>query len=160
MKHLLVILVLSILMACKGSKVLNDTNTSVNTKDTVIKEKEVIWKDTIIYIKGDSIPFQIPCNEKSDTSFIMTKGKYKLVVNVKDGKADILSLVDSDPIIITKYKEIFKESNSHKRDSSKVEIVTTTVEVPYTPWYYLYPAFLGYILIGYLLFRIGRIFTK
>tara|TARA_R110000868_G_scaffold14414_3_gene67081 strand:+ start:713 stop:1189 length:477 start_codon:yes stop_codon:yes gene_type:complete len=143
---LLVILVFILSLGCRTQKLSQSTETSSTKVDSSSHEKEVIIKDTIIYIKGDSVLVNIPCDV--DTAYILNTAKSQVSVVVNKGKVTTTLLTKDQSILITKLQEKVKEYQLQKTDTVYTESKIIEVPVKYIPWIYRYSAYLGWILGG------------
>jgi len=126
----LVILFLLTLTTCKVSQ----PNIIYVNKDSLITKTEIVYKDTIIKIPGDTIKFQIPCNV--DTVFVYRSKSSTSLVQIKDGKINVQNNCDEKDILITKLES---QIEKYKSENKKTNI-TITKEVKYVPTIYKFLA--------------------
>lgn len=147
MKNLLLVTLIIILtLACKTQKLMQSNDTLITKVDSSSHEKEVIIKDTIIYVKGDSVLVNIPCDV--DTAYILKTAKSQVAVTVKKGVASATLVTNDQLLIISKLQERVKELQFQKTDTVYIESKSIEIPIKYVPWYYKYSAYLGWILGG------------
>jgi len=147
MKYLLsIVLVIIFSLGCKTQQLSQSTEITSTKVDSSSHEKEVIIKDTIIYIKGDSVLVNIPCDV--DTAYILNTAKSQVSIVVNKGKVTTTLLTKDQTLLITKLQEKVKEYESHQTDTVYVKSKSIEVPVKYIPWIYRYSAYLGWILGG------------
>lgn len=90
-------------------------------RDSIITETTTVYKDTIIKIPGDTVRFQIPCD--NDTVFIVKSKASTSLVAVNKGKVTVQTNCDEKDLIITKLRQQLDHYQLSVSDSSKTEIV-------------------------------------
>lgn len=96
-------------------------------RDSVVTTTEVVYKDTIITIPGDTVRFQIPCDK--DTVYIVKGKSSTSMVAVNKGKVTVQNNCDQKDLIITKLREQIDHMKLVSSDSLK----TVTITVKHTP---------------------------
>lgn len=92
------------------------------TKDSLVTDTKIVYKDTIIKVPGDTVRFQIPCDK--DTVYIV-KGKASTsLVAVNKGKVTVQTNCDEKDLIITKLRQELEHYQVAVNDSVKTTIIT------------------------------------
>lgn len=99
---------------------------SVN-KDSVFTKTEIVYRDTIITLPGDTIRFQVPCDK--DTVFIYKGKSSSSMVAINNGKITVQNNCDEKDLIISKLRQQVERIHFISSDSTKV-ITITVKHVP------------------------------
>lgn len=100
------------------------------TKDSLITKTEIVYKDTIITVPGDTIRFQIPCDK--DTVFIYKGKSSTSMVTINKGQISVQNNCDEKDLIITKLREEVDKYSLSTQDST----TTIYVKVKHVPGIY------------------------
>ena len=123
-----------LIWGCKTTQPLITTENKIQNDS--LHTEAITVRDSIIYLPGDSIPYNIPCD--LDTTFILNSNLGQLLIVVKDGKVYGTSTVKEKTLVVPKTEIIRNTTSSQKKDS--VIIVTKEVKVP--TYITKYPKFL------------------
>jgi len=133
MKKLL--LILTLIWGCKTTQPLITTDNKIQNDS--LHTEAITVRDSIIYLPGDSIPYNVPCD--LDTTFILNSNLGQLLIVVKDGKVYGTSTVKEKTIVVPKTEIIKNTTSSQKKDS----VITVVKIVPGPPIEVIkYPKFL------------------
>ena len=151
MKDILSIFIVLFLLSCGSQKkLIQSTESSISKVDSTSHEKEITTKDSIIYIKGDSIPYSVPCD--NDTSFIInsTDKTVHALITVKNGEIQGIIYSDDKVIVVPKVQEKTKEYEYHKTDTVYKESEIREIPVKYIPKLTLWFSYIGMGLTGFV----------
>lgn len=96
-------------------------------KDSVFTKTEIVYRDTIITIPGDTVRFQVPCDK--DTVFIYKGKSSSSMVAINKGKITVQNNCDEKDLIISKLRQQVDRVHFVSADSTK----TITITVKHTP---------------------------
>lgn len=119
MKKLLLLIAI-LTLSCKSSNIISSSQEKTQTIDSSLYREKIIYKDSIIYLAGDTIPYAIPCDV--DTAYIINSKLGYLQIQVNHGKVTGAAVIKEKNLVIEK---ISKELES-VRNSRKDSIVTKT----------------------------------
>ncbi len=129
-----ILLVLMLIWGCKTTQPLITTENKIQNDS--LHTEAITVRDSIIYLPGDSIPYNIPCD--LDTTFILNSNLGQLLIVVKDGKVYGTSTVKEKTLVVPKTEIIRNTTSSQKKDS----VITVTKEVKVPTYITKYPKFL------------------
>lgn len=120
MKNLLIkiilgLAVISLFTSCKTTP----PQVIYKTKDSLITKETIVIKDSIIHVPGDTIRFQIPCD--NDTVFVIKSKTSHSLVQVKNGLISVQNNCDEKDLIITKLQDKLHHYEAQSNDSLKTE---------------------------------------
>jgi hypothetical protein len=128
-KYLTLFLGVFIILTLTTCKV-NKPNIIYVNKDSIITKTEIVYKDTLIKIPGDTIKFEVPCNK--DTVFIYRSKSSSSLVQVKNGKISVQNNCDEKDLLITKLESQIEKYKTENKNTN----ITITKEVKYVPSIY------------------------
>jgi hypothetical protein len=116
--------------------------------------ERVVWRDSIVTLPGDTIEFQVPCD--NDTVFILKGNSSRALVQVKNHEVHVENDCDEQSRIITGLISEINTIKSHSNDSSK----TVTLPVKFIPAWYKFTNKAFYVESLLLLLFLGYTFRK
>jgi len=155
MKNLVyLLLTLTFLISCKTKSIISSSQelTKDSTLDS-IKERIVI-KDTIIYLPGDTIPYQIPCDV--DTAYIINSKLGSLQVQVNHGKVTGMAVINEKNLLIENIQRDFERYKETHKDTEVIKTKEVEVVKYRIPMYAVYHMVGFWILIILILYYFIR----
>lgn len=137
-----------------GCRSLQPSSETIETvKDSTVTTVRYVEQDTMISVPGDTLKFQVPIYELSETPIERTAGRTTARVSLKGDELTVECLTEEYEKIITYQNEIIETLREINRTKE------TTIKVPekYTPWYTKTLAWIGGIA---LTFGVGLIIFK
>jgi hypothetical protein len=137
LKSLVTILLLSILFAaCSTIKYL-PAETITTVKDSVSQKTDTLYRDTTIYLPGDSVEiiYALPCPDAVVNDYYESTGNVSLSIK-KDskGKVTINCKADSLKLVIDSLQTLIKTKEKfHSKETTKQVPYPVEVPKPYIP---------------------------
>jgi len=144
-KTIAILFVAYLLTSCKLLK----PETIYITKDSLVTKTEIIVKDSVIRMPGDTIRFTIPIR---DTVFIVKAARSSSTVQIRQGKISVTNACDEKDMVISRLRsEILKfeaaSSDSVQTIIKKVKHVPTIYKV-FTYGFWILAAILTALLLA------------
>ncbi|HIB37976.1 hypothetical protein [Mesonia sp.] len=151
----LLFLILSICISCGSKKKVTDTTT---VKDSISTVTKIVPRDTLINLPGDSLNVKIPFYKLTEkpTLFSSEKGNIQGSVS-RTGDTLIIDCFTDELQLQLEILDKIIESN---RTLSTTTNTTEVIPEKYVPWWIKALAFVGGLVVIYILGLLGGKFIK
>lgn len=143
MRFVLFSMMVVLLGACRSARPSSETIETV--KDSTVTTVRYVKQDTLITVPGDTLKFNIPIYELSETPIERTAGRTTARVSLQGDDLTIECLTEEYEQLITWQNEVIETLREINRDKQK----TIEVPVPYTPTITKILAWIGGIALAF-----------
>lgn len=133
----------------------------VSIRDSIIYKDSIAWRDTTIYIPGESIEIhdQVNCDSLHRAQLAEKKiraGHVTAVVSIKDGQLSVLCKEDSLISVVASLKDHIKTLTTSKSKTVTLAPITTTK----AHWYDITLRWIALFLFVWFIWSTRKVWTK